>query len=477
MSPVCNSPHRTDDTNFEKVPLIPKPKEKLYKLKSHFERGHTKKLTYYNSESLLQWQALFQIVGVAFADWCIMRNVLILAVISLVCGVSVVLGLDRMKLDMMKFEVQYLNSARPFLKIFITFMLGIYVNRAFIRWWSIILCFQQFISDIKQLIYFFHTSNVDKDTIAIARRWAMSTAYCLDTEAKNAQQMDLEHEWYNRSTLQWLVQNEYLTPDEHEELERVILVQGMKAKGLESQQGQVSGTIGVTTTHIWSWLGDLLMNFDLKMSPPMHSRIMGISQCGLSRMGDLQHQVTIQVPYMYAHLLSFLVHLNNIIAAVTAGISLGASCSALLHNWKSPVHEAASLSRGEVMKHHRESVMAVENMAIQIMMLMVEPLLYLSFLRIGHLLCYPFGYEKHHVSLETNLAWLQAELEVMDKSFDRLRKRKLSGAASWSVALHRRNSEASSHDEHETANAPFDFATNEYVIVANDANTDPAMDI
>jgi len=114
MSPVCNSPHRTDDTNFEKVPLIPKPKEKLYKLKSHFERGHTKKLTYYNSESLLQWQALFQIVGVAFADWCIMRNVLILAVISLVCGVSVVLGLDRMKLDMMKFEVQYLNSARPF---------------------------------------------------------------------------------------------------------------------------------------------------------------------------------------------------------------------------------------------------------------------------------------------------------------------------------------------------------------------------
>jgi len=75
------------------------------------------------------------------------------------------------------------------------------------------------------------------------------------------------------------------------------------------------------------------------------------------------------------------------------------------------------------------------------------------------------------------ILWLQAELEVMDKSFDRLRKRKLSGAASWSVALHRRNSEAPSHDEHETANAPFDFATNEYVIVANDVNTDPAMDI
>jgi len=253
-------------------------------------------------------------------------------------------------------------------------------------------------------------------------------------------------------------------------------VQGMKAKGLESQQGQLSGTIGVTSMHIWSWLGDLLMNFNLKVSPPMHSRIMGISQCGLSRMDGLHHQVTLQIPYMYAHLLSFLVHLNNVITAVTTGISFGASCSAFLSNWKTPAHAGASLSRAELMSHHSESVMAVENMAIQLLMLMVEPLLYLSFLRIGHLLCYPFGYEKHHVSLETNIAWLHAELDVMEQSFDRLRQRKLDGAASWSVALHKRSPQAVLQFEQETVHAPVDLAT-EYAAVIQDVNTDPAMDI
>jgi len=450
--------------NLRRSLLIPKPQDKTCKLASHFELGHTKKLTYYDCESLLRLRALFYVVGVAFADRVVVQNILILVAISSLCCSLVVVGVEQVKLN-----VDNLNAARPFLKIFITFMLGIYVNRAFIRWWSIITSFQKFMANIKQLIYFFHASRIDDETISTARRWAVASAYSLDTEAKNAQQMDLQHDWYTKTTLEWLVQNNYLTVEEQEELEYLVLIQTEKAEPMETQQGQVTGTIGVASQPIWNWIGDLLMDMRGMMSPPMHSRVMGICQSTLGQIDDLKLQVTLQVPYMYAHLLSFLVHLNNTITAVATGISFGMSCSELVwHQNQTPSSKSSSTESTQ------GKIVAAENMAMQIMMLMVEPLLYMSFLRIGHLLCYPFGYQSHHVSVETNIAWLQAELEVMSTSFNFSRKRKGNSVKNPRITKSATNSETSGQE----APGDMDLGMAESgLVLMEDMQGDTAMDM
>merc|ERR1719327_908499 len=56
---------------------------------------------------------------------------------------------------------------------------------------------------------------------------------------------------------------------------------------------------------------------------------------------------------------------------------------------------------------------AIQCTGTQLMIVVISPMLYVAFLHIAHLLCYPFGDECHHLPTETLIARLHSELNQM----------------------------------------------------------------
>merc|ERR1719183_1169174 len=65
---------------------------------------------------------------------------------------------------------------------------------------------------------------------------------------------------------------------------------------------------------------------------------------------------------------------------------------------------------------------AIQTCGIQLMIVLITPMLYVAFLHIAHLLCYPFGDDSYHLPTETLIARLHSELNAMSENRAYFRK-------------------------------------------------------
>merc|ERR1719401_3220729 len=98
------------------------------------------------------------------------------------------------------------------------------------------------------------------------------------------------------------------------------------------------------TRATWGFIGELLAHVtDLtkkQLPPPVETRLIGLCQICIAQVEELKMNITMQTPFMYAHLLSFLVHVNNFILAMSCGISIGSAVNEIV------------VSGGQIAEHH-----------------------------------------------------------------------------------------------------------------------------
>lgn len=372
--------------------LQDKPKE---------QTSHNAKLVYYDHDKLLVWSSMFRLTGSALVQRPVLIMVGTVCCIVLVTGVFVATCIP----DSRKLNTKRFGMFLTFLKFFISFMLGMYVQQSFKRWTQTVKNFQDYLIGIKQMIFLLRSVSVCNESQDTVMRQAIAASYMLNTELLNLQQLDFNGMKRMQHTLNWLNTAGLL---ERQESDKLMDVLAWK------EESQSYGTLAVTCT-VWAWIGQEMsqakLGNDQPIAGPMQVRVLSSCQDCMGKIEMMKTGVMMQIPYMYAQLLSFLVYANNFLLAVTCGLTIGSTMHEVhyRHNQIQDKEHPASRHTSRI----GELYESLQTAAVQIVIMLLEPMLYMAFLQIAHMLCYPFGEERYHIPTESFIARLHVELQVL----------------------------------------------------------------
>merc|ERR1719420_185859 len=88
---------------------------------------------------------------------------------------------------------------------------------------------------------------------------------------------------------------------------------------------------------IWTWVASLVgrmaQDGDIPaMHTPTYGRILGLVQAAHGGIRSINASMVVQAPFIYTHMLSTLVHLNNILNALSFGMLLGVTIGTIMQN-------------------------------------------------------------------------------------------------------------------------------------------------
>jgi len=379
------------------------------------------KLVTYNHNDLLTVKAFMNLGSSVLGHWPIWYCLAYVTVVSFSCATGMYFLPNAKSFDTAKFGLFC-----TFLKVFISFMVGLYVRDSFMRWWNTVICFEDFLIAIKQLMFFMHSINISEEAMGLVQRYCIASAFILTTELAAAQHVSVEVEVASArgsggtarvsgiatirreidlgdqtrlsDTLDQLIARNFL-----EEGEKQLLL-------MQSQSGHLQ-----VCRCVWSWIAEILSVLTKAdgsaLVPPMFIRVLTLAQGCILKIEHLKRNVTVQTPFAYAHLLAMLVHVYITLLAVFGGLTLGSAFNEVVH--RSDELLESNRPPGHLM---RDFYGAMQMVSGQLVIMMVEPILYIGFLHIAHVVSYPFGNRGYNLPTETYIERLHIELNNMADS-------------------------------------------------------------
>jgi hypothetical protein len=186
---------------------------------------------------------------------------------------------------------------------------------------------------------------------------------------------------------------------------------------------------------IWIWvaskIGRYAQDGDI---PPMNSgtygRIMALCQSAQDGIRQVRCSISVQIPFIYTHMLACLVHLNNVLCALTFGLTLGSGIGAILSHYgihsplvtyvyskHQPAEEAAKLFAVHAAGNQNPNS-AGQAIFLSMFTCLVAPFMYQAFLQIALSLAQPFGSEEAAIPTDALIMKLRADLEQMERMSD-----------------------------------------------------------
>merc|ERR1719401_847158 len=113
-----------------------------------------------------------------------------------------------------KIDTKRFGQLCEFLTVFISFMLGIYVQQGFKRWWLSVSGFEKFLISIRQLLFMLHQMKLNDEFVEEVEKLCVASTYFLNTEVKTAQIIDNSgpHDYHELTN--WLCRHDFLTAQE-----------------------------------------------------------------------------------------------------------------------------------------------------------------------------------------------------------------------------------------------------------------------
>jgi len=353
------------------------------------------KVYVYANDKLLTWRLLLNKAPSTVLSWHVW--IVLPCVLAAAFGVALLVVLEMPGATTL--DTTRIDEFSKYLRVFIAFMLGLYMNNSFQRWHSAVCTFRAILTSVKQMIWTARVMHLRSELVDELERKCLVAIYILDAEMRtdlSCKAENCKEHW--EKTLKSLRDNELLTEKEDKAL-RIV------------RKGALDFDMGGYSTMMWGWIGNLVGN--VRTEPgilvPMYVRLVSISHSSIGQVDQLRTSVQVQVPFTYAYLLSMIVHMNNAMLAICCGLQIGASLS------DAPDDEA--LAKSAISKlgglYHTFEVLST-----QIMIVLVQPLMYQACLVIAHVLNHPFGDEISHLPTETFILMLRDELQVLADSFD-----------------------------------------------------------
>jgi len=335
-------------------------------------------VTTYDPSHLTSLGAIFQITGTIFGVSQIWYNLLMLFV-TMICVSLLVFRFIR---DPHRISTKTITYIVHTLSTLIGFGLGMFLKKSMKRWWTTVTQIQE-LFDVIMKINLMGSSIMmsDDQQLTLARLGSLSV-HLLDIELARP----TKAEWSEK--MDSLEQSGMMTKEERELF--------MQVDGSER------------CTYAWMLIIQSVKPLRKTMDHFSYDRYVELIEEGLSCVVELQSCLNFQFPYVYMHMLTFMVNCANFLSAVGTGLTLG-----VLFARENETHGAPFVF---------PDVNRIQN---EVTLLLVQSLFYQSFLSIGASLSYPLsagdknvGKRAYSISLGQMCALLEQNLALINNVGD-----------------------------------------------------------
>lgn len=362
----------------------------------------------YETKRLATFSALTHLTGTVWTNKSLWSNMGALFGVSLLFAFILWLTVpDPGSVDASKFA-----AISNFLKVFLAFLLGFFMASSVGRWTTTVKGFLNLFNAVRNMAMQMHALGVDNDKIEHVVRYGIVSCVFLVSELEMA--VDTPAIKQAKGEMMWL------------HLRQRGLLTDKEAPILEPLDDRAS--------LIWIWtaskIGRYAQDGDI---PPMNSgtygRIMQLCQSAQDGIRQVRASISVQIPFIYTHMLACLVHLNNILCALTFGLTLGSGLGAILSHYgiHSPLvtyvytkHDPGESSKFFAVHSSANPSVGASGQAIFLSMFtcLVAPFMYQAFLQIALSLAQPFGSEEAAIPTDALIMKLRADLEHMERMSD-----------------------------------------------------------
>lgn len=366
----------------------------------------------YETKRLATFSALTHLHGTVWTNRSLWGNMGALFTVSILFAIVLWFVVpDPGEVDASKFA-----AISNFLKVFLAFLLGFFMASSVGRWTTTVKGFLGLFNAVRNMCMQMHALGVENDKIKEVVRYGIVSCVFLVSELEMA--VDTPAIKQAKSEMMWL---------------------HLKQKGLlTDKEAPILEPLDDRASLIWIWvaskIGRYAQDGDI---PPMNSgtygRIMQLCQSAQDGIRQVRCSISVQIPFIYTHMLACLVHLNNVLCALTFGLTLGSGLGAILSYYgiHSPLvtyvyakHSPTTTSAPSAEFYavhasgHSHPNSAGQAIFLSMFTCLVAPFMYQAFLQIALSLAQPFGSEEAAIPTDALIMKLRADLEHMERMSD-----------------------------------------------------------
>lgn len=261
-----------------------------------------------------------------------------------------------------------------FLSVFVGLLLSFFMSSSMVRWYNCVNAFLELFDAVRNMQMQCHALGVCRQREQILTRYGVLSSWLLHLQLVAIAKDETEEEAMKD------IWDDIMT--NHPGL---CLPEEMELLSKASEPCQT----------IWTWVASLVgrmaMDGDIPPMPsPTYGRILGIITAAHGAIRQVRSSVCVQAPFIYIHTLAVLVHFNNVINAVSFGLTWGVSLAKMWHfDSQSKKHEDRMYAK------------EIQNLTIAFFLSMVGPFLYQALLDVSVCIAQPFNKDNDNAMIPT----------------------------------------------------------------------------
>jgi len=345
--------------------------------------------TRYDITLITTWRAFGMVKGCAWDNPTLWRCMAYSAFISLfTCSFIVACP------DWVSFSPSSLQKLGTFLNRFVSLLLGFFLASSMNWWYTCVREFLKLLDAVRSMQMQMTALGVRKDRADTISRYGVMSAWLLhfnltqdhregDSSADVATSKANNKEMWRKLDC---VRPSICLPKE-----KVMLSQYPEPYAL-----------------LWTWVASLVgrMAIDAEipaMSTPTYGRILDLVSAAFGSIREVRALYAVKVPFIYLHTLAILVHVNNILNAISFGLTLGFAFT------QSVEIESDEVEPIRMSARRRVRVWTV--LFTQLCFSMIAPMLYLALLEVCVCISQPFKYKDARIPAVRFIRALEEDLK------------------------------------------------------------------
>lgn len=354
----------------------------------------------YRTDQLSQWSTLLAVGHTVWTRRSLWHMAIKLWLLSLVVGILVLMAVK----DPAALKVDKFKRISGFLQQFVGLLLGFFMAASVKRWWSCVQGVLGLCGSIRKLKMQLIATGLPNNLIRGLLRYAALSAWALHLEL-HISAMATEEEKEEAKMESW-DQMRLFTDRSDEEFTGQFTA--VTAEELEKLQ-ELTDPAGA----LWIWIGSLLGRYmedgEIKTgAAPAFCRCMSLSGEALDRILCIRASITVQAPYIYVQMLASLVHINNVVNALSFGMTSGVAAGTWMASLK---RDAFGNMKPGANATATESSQDMQSVVVAFFFSCFGPFVYQALLEVSIAIAQPFGNTDAIVPTKRILATLDRDLQ------------------------------------------------------------------
>jgi len=329
----------------------------------------------YHASDLASWGSLMY---TAFTVW--RRHSLWMVTLKLL-GLSMVVGVLVLCIcsDPAALQVSKFTEISNFLRVFVGLLLGFFMSASVNRWWACAEGFQRLCGSVRGLHIYLNSCGVPEELMTKILRYGVVSTWILHMQL-HCEALPAEEQAKGVEE-GWEVIRQCEGHDQH--LGKLSEEDFEVLKGASDPPGA-----------LWMWMGSMLGMMAEEghipgLASPTYGRFMGVITDGFNAIRDVRTSISVQAPFIYVQMLSSLVHINNIVNAISFGLTFGASMGTLLVRHDG--HKDLPNSDPNAQASRREVTADMQTLLVSFFFSCFGPFVYQALLEVSIAIAQPFS--------------------------------------------------------------------------------------